>query len=139
MEVKIKKLRDVKTPTNGTTGAAAFDFYAAKSGRAVPGEVTKTPLGIAIEVPEGHALIICGRSGLGAKFGASVAQGFGLIDSDYRGEVWMMFTTEHAFDWVAGDRICQGFIVPVPDIQLVEVDELSETERGHGGLGSTGV
>lgn len=137
--MKIKPLHpDFKPPRYATAGSAGFDFHALTTGTADVGRVTKVPLGCAVEVPEGHALLITARSGHGAKFGAGVPHGYGLIDSDYRGELFMVFVTEVPFGWAAGDRIAQGIIVPVQHTRFDIVDELSETPRGTGGFGSTG-
>lgn len=140
MQVKIKKLRDnAVIPKLATDGAAGFDFYAVEDGECHVGQIARYPLGLSVEVPEGYALIISGRSGLGAKYGARISQGLGLIDSDYRGELSLLLCAEKPFSWKAGERICQGFIVPVIKPEFVEVDELSETNRGAGGIGSTGM
>lgn len=140
MNLKIKALHtNFKAPRYATSGAAGFDFHAVSVGTASPGEVTKVPLGCAVEVPEGHALLITARSGHGAKFGAGVPHGYGLIDSDYRGELFMVFVTEVPFGWDAGDRIAQGIIVPVQHVRFDMVEELSDTTRGTGGFGSTGA
>lgn len=140
MNLKIKPLHaDFVKPRYASAGAAAFDLHAVASGTALPGDVTKVALGCAVEVPEGHALLITARSGHGVKHGAGVPHGYGLIDSDYRGELFMVFTTAREFSWNAGDRIAQGLLVPVLHARFDIVDELSETVRGTGGFGSTGV
>ena len=139
MTVRFKSLHpEFKLPRYATPGAAAFDFHAVEAVRATPGVVTKVPLGCAVQLEPSQALLITARSGHGAKFGAGVPHGYGLIDSDYRGELFMVFVTEYAFDWEAGDRIAQGLVVPAVQ-QVLEVgDELSPTLRGDGGFGSTG-
>lgn len=140
MNLKIKSLHDAFTPPRyATSGSAGFDFHAAEAGTAQPGEATKVSLGCAVEVPEGHALLITSRSGHGVKFGAGVPHGYGLIDSDYRGELFMVFVTEKGFSWEAGDRIAQGIIVPVQHVRFDLVGELTPTARGEGGFGSTGA
>lgn len=137
--MKIKPLHPAfQPPRYATSGSAGFDFHAVVDGIAVAGAISKTPLGCAVEVPEGHALLITSRSGHGVKFGAGVPHGYGLIDSDYRGELFMVITTEMDFSWKAGDRIAQGIIVPVQHVRFDIVDELSSTARGEGGFGSTG-
>lgn len=137
--MKIKPLHpNFIAPRYATSGSAGFDFHALTTGVAYAGEVTKVPLGCAIEVPDGHALLITARSGHGAKYGAGVPHGYGLIDSDYRGEMFMVFVTETSFEWAAGDRIAQGIIVPVQHVRFDMVEELSDTVRGAGGFGSTG-
>lgn len=138
---KIKiKLHGGKTPTKATGGAAGFDLYAVKSGWCVAGAVSKIPLGFSVEVPEGYMMVITGRSGLAAKHGAGVPQGGGgIVDSDYRGEVCMLIVTEQSFQYEKGERIGQALIVEVPKFEFEEVDSLSDTDRGVGGFGSTGV
>lgn len=139
MNLKIKPLHPKFAPPRyATSGSAGFDFHALTTGMAFPGTVTKVPLGCAVEVPEGHALLITARSGHGAKFGAGVPHGYGLIDSDYRGELFMLFVTSSPFGWAVGDRIAQGIIVPVQHVRFDIVEELSSTARGEGGFGSTG-
>ena len=137
--IKFKPLRpEFKAPIYATAGAAAFDLHAAEGGSAFPGQVVKVSLGCAVELPVETALLITARSGFGAKYGAGVPHGYGLIDSDYRGELFMVFVTEREFSWEAGDRIAQGLLIPAMQFPLVVVDELSTTARGAGGFGSTG-
>lgn len=128
-----------QVPIFATDGAAGFDLYAVEDGQALVGLVTKVPLGFAAAVPEGHAMLISARSGHGAKHGAGVPHGYGLIDSDYRGELFMLFVTNSMFSWKAGDRIAQAIIVPVPRVEFALADTLPETKRGTGGFGSTGA
>ena len=140
MNLQIQPLHDNFIPPRfATAGAAGFDLHAVQAGQALPGRVTKVPLGFAVAVPEGYAMLISARSGHGAKHGAGVPHGYGLIDSDYRGELFMLFTTNEPFTWAAGDRIAQAIIVQVPRVGFEIVSELPATERGTGGFGSTGV
>lgn len=125
-------------PKYATDGAAGFDLHAIEDGTATPGIVAKVPLGFAAAVPEGHAMLITARSGHGVKFGAGVPQGYGLIDSDYRGEISLVLTVERRMDWSVGDRIAQAIVVPVARVSMSLVDELPDTARGAGGFGSTG-
>ena len=125
-------------PKYATDGAAGFDLHAIEDGAATPGVVAKVPLGFAAAVPEGHAMLITARSGHGVKFGAGVPQGYGLIDSDYRGEISMVLTVKRHMDWSVGDRIAQAIIVPVVRVHMTLVWELPDTVRGAGGFGSTG-
>jgi dUTP pyrophosphatase len=136
--------------------------------------VAKIPLGLAFEIPLGHALIVAMRSGIAFKTPLRQPNGIGVIDSDYRGEIAMLFdnTDPGDFDddgnplsarevstlsgepvtWDVGrefpvgsylirkgDRVAQGFVIPLPAVTFTEVGELSETERGDGGFGSTGI
>ncbi len=145
MKLKFKKLRDVKTPTYGTEGAACFDLY-------VPDDIEyklmkgydtgiKVSLGLEVEVPEGYALFIVPRSSIGVKTPLRQSNSVGIIDSDYRGEIAVILDNLSGKSWIvgAGERVAQGFVLPVPTVKFEEVEELSETKRGHGGFGSTGV
>jgi dUTP pyrophosphatase len=98
------------------------------------------PTGLAVAIPEGHAGFVQPRSGLAAKHGISIVNTPGLVDSGYRGElkVALLNTDRHdAFIVLPGMRIAQLVIVPLPDVDLVEVEELPESERGVRGFGST--
>jgi len=142
MELKVKKLdADAILPHYTTEGAACFDLHALHGGHILGDDSMIFRTGLSFEVPEGYALMIYSRSGHGFKNSARLANCVGVIDSDYRGEVMVKLTTDSIFknlDVNQGDRIAQAMLVPVPRVQLVEVAELSETERGAGGFGSTG-
>lgn len=140
--MKIKLLNgNTYVPTYGTEGAAAFDIY-------IPEDVTinactfgnKVPLGLAVELPKGTCLILCARSSLGTKSMLRVSNAIGVIDSDYRGEISVVVDNIGLRDakLKKGERICQGIITPVIQEQFEVVSELSDTERGTGGFGSTG-
>lgn len=138
MNLNIKKLHpNAKLPTYGTDGAAAFDLYALE---AVQGNgFASVRTGLAFEIPHGHAMIIKPRSGLAFK---DRVQAFsGTIDSDYRGEVRVLLEkADNSFIYVErGDRIAQAIIIPIPRVTFTEVDQLTTTERGTGGFGSTGA
>lgn len=145
MEVAVKKTNPhAYMPQYASKGAACFDLHACipNSAHSIhPGDRLMVGTGLAFEVPEGYAMLIYSRSGLGAKHGVRLANSVGVIDSDYRGEVQlpmindgqMPFSVDH------GDRLAQAMIIPVPAVWLHEVQELSSTERGAGGFGSTGV
>lgn len=130
---------DARLPTFGSSGAAGMDFYAIEHGGHVAGTVTKVPLGLAVEVPPFHALLITSRSSYGANHGAGVPHGYGLIDSDYRGELFMVFRSEKHFKWEKGDRIAQGLLVQAPHVDIVRVNSVTPTARGAGAFGSTGA
>ena len=142
--LKIKKLRDdAKIPFRATDGSAGMDLYAC-IGEAVeimPHEIRVIPTGIAIELESAdYVAYIYARSGLAIKNGIAPANCVGVIDSDYRGEVCvgLLNQTEKAFTVNPEERIAQMVISPVilPTIEVV--DELSNTQRGAGGFGSTG-
>ena len=137
LKVKVKKLNeDAILPTYATPGAAAFDLYANN----MDGDVIGT--GLSFEIPEGHVMRVYSRSGHGFKYGVTLANSVGVIDSDYRGEVKvrLICNTIRQPELVVrvGDRIAQAIIEPIPRVEFEMADELSETERGSGGFGSTG-
>ena len=131
-------------PTRATAGSAAYDLrYTPKDGDSIvvrPNDTEVLPTGLSIELPEGYAALVCSRSGLAAKHGIQVLNAPGVIDSDYRGEIRVILhnTGYHGVIIRAGDRIAQLMIVPVLSVDWVSVEELSETDRGDGGFGSTG-
>lgn len=141
MELKFKKLSPAAAlPTYGTKGAACFDLYALESGVVPPGGATTVRTGLAVEVPEGHAMMIYSRSGHGFKNGVRLSNGTGVIDSDYRGEIMVRLHNDGQADYEVqmGERIAQAMVIPVLQVQVTETDELGQTERGEGGFGSTG-
>ena len=142
--LKIKKLRDdAKIPFRATDGSAGMDLYACidEAVEIMPHEIRVIPTGIAIELESAdYVAYIYARSGLAIKNGIAPANCVGVIDSDYRGEicVGLLNQTEKAFTVNPEERIAQMVISPVilPTIEVV--DELSNTQRGVGGFGSTG-
>ncbi|MBO5868449.1 MAG: dUTP diphosphatase [Oscillospiraceae bacterium] len=141
--IRVKKVSPNATlPTYGSTGAAGADLYACLQEDAVikPGETVRIPTGIALEVPAGCAGLIYARSSLGTKRGLAPANKVGVVDSDYRGEISVLLynhgnetqTIHH------GERVAQFLITPVLTPAYVEAEELTDTERGAGGFGSTG-
>ena len=145
VKVKFKRLKDgkgVDVPKYQSDGAAAFDLHSAVSERTVvkPGEIKLIPTGFHIEVPEGFVGEVSPRSGLGAKFGISIVNSPGIIDSDYRGEIMIIMVNHGKEDFVVNrnDRVAQMKIMPYEHVDIEEVDELSESERGANGFGSTG-
>lgn len=142
--LKIKKLRDdAKIPFRATDGSAGMDLYACidEAVEIIPHEIRVIPTGIAIELESAdYVAYIYARSGLAIKNGIAPANCVGVIDSDYRGEicVGLLNQTEKAFTVNPEERIAQMVISPVilPTIEVV--DELSNTQRGAGGFGSTG-
>lgn len=138
MEVKIKKLdSEAITPTYGSEGAAAFDLYALEDTSVfMP---TLIPTGISMEVPKGYVLLVAPRSSIGLKTTLRMPHSVGVIDSDYRGEIKVMYESMEPMVVKKGERIAQGMIIPVAKVDFEEVRELSSTDRGDGGFGSTGV
>lgn len=143
--MKIKLLNDLaKIPTRGSEEAAGWDLYAAtdKDITIAPHETVKIGTGIAVEIPSGLFGAIFARSGIATKQGLRPANAVGVIDSDYRGELIVALhndSTEHQMV-TAGSRIAQLVLIPYFKINNFQiVDELSNTERGDGGFGSTGA
>lgn len=148
--VKIRKTHpEAIIPRFATSGAACFDLHAVMDepetsyGMVNPGTPGTFRTGLSFAIPEGHAMMIYSRSGHGFKNDVRLANCVGVIDSDYRGEVQVKMTNDngdgHAITVRHGDRIAQAMIIPVPVIELIVVEELSFTERGEGGFGSTGL
>lgn len=145
----IKFDQDAVVPTFGSEGAAGADLYALNDAIVEFGQITIVRTGIGIELPKGYEAQIRSRSGLAAKFGIFVVNGPGTIDSDYRGEISVILGTcadefchQHTdrFTIAKGDRIAQMVIAPVVRPRFNQVAEFStDTARGAGGFGSTGV
>jgi dUTP pyrophosphatase len=143
IQLKVKKLRPEATlPTKGTSEAAGWDLYAAEDLFVWPlNTVVPVPTGIAVAIPKGYVGLVCSRSGAVYKGKYCVANQPGIIDSDYRGEVKVLLTPFNEMDTQVfkGDRIAQLVIVPIPEVEILEVSDLDATDRGEGGFGSTGV
>ena len=142
-DVKIKILREgVSVPKYATTGSAAFDLTSASSEPiTVPaGKRVLIPTGIAISIPQNTVAIISARSGLSYKKGITAANGIGVIDSDYRGEIFFSAAniSDEDYTVMPGERVAQMMIMPVLSANFIVCDELDETDRGAGGFGSTG-
>lgn len=161
LNLKLKKVRDgAIVPSYAKPGDACFDLHACfdesrsafergkrLTARVRPNYPVTIGTGWAVEVPEGHVLQVFSRSGHGVKHKVRLSNGTGIIDSGYRGELMVSLTLDHYLyavsvaDFVVnhGDRIAQAMIMPRPFVKMEVVDELSNTERGTGGLGSTGT
>lgn len=129
-------------PTYSQPGDAGMDLFSTENIRIFPGVRRLVGTGIALEIPCGYAGFIHPRSGLAHKHGITVVNAPGTIDSGYRGEIKVnLLNTDLSvpFDIERGDRIAQIVFQPVITASLVEVDELTSSERGSGGHGSTGV
>ena len=148
MELKIKALsekigREIPLPHFATGGAACMDLCACmdESITLNAGERRLVPTGIAIALPSAeYVALVFARSGLGIKKGVCLSNGVGVIDSDYRGEIAVGLVNLSGEDYTVqpGDRIAQLMVVPVVQPTVTLADELDETGRGSGGLGSTG-
>lgn len=148
VDVRVKRLphgKDLPLPTYQTASSAGLDLQAAIAPQTTlviePGSRELVPTGLAIELPEGFEAQIRPRSGLALKKGVTLVNTPGTIDSDYRGEIGVIVINHGAepFEIVRGDRIAQMIVAPVVQARLIEVDDLSSSDRGAGGFGSTGV
>ena len=141
--IRVKKLHpDAKLPTYGSDAAVGADLYACLEPAVTiqPGEIFWVPTGIALEVPAGCAGLVYARSSMGAKRGLAPANKVGVIDPDYRGEIRVVLLnhSKEPQTLQPGERVAQFVITPVLTPSYDEVEELSETDRGAGGFGSTG-
>ncbi|MBQ8651578.1 MAG: dUTP diphosphatase [Alphaproteobacteria bacterium] len=144
MELKIKRLNnDAVIPTYGSKESAGIDLYAniKNSITIVSGAINVIPTGMSIEIPNGFFGMVCSRSGLAAKHGLFVLNSPGVIDSDYRGEIMVIMANYSNNNFIVEPKfkIAQLIITKFEKITIKESDVLSDTERGTGGLGSTGL
>lgn len=145
IQVQVQKLsEDAELPEYATDGSGCFDIraYIGKGMREGVNDTRIFHTGLAFEVPEGYVMKVYSRSGMGFKSDVRLANCVGIIDSDYRGELMIKLTNDNPDEYFFvnhGDRIAQGMIIPVPKVEFLEIVELSETKRGLGGLGSTGL
>lgn len=145
MNIKIKKLNEhARIPSRGSEYAAGYDLYACIDNYSVviePHQTVKIDTGLAIEIPDGYFGAIFARSGLATKQGLRPANCVGVCDSDYRGNyiVALHNDSEEVEIIRDGDRIAQLVVMPYLPVEFEEVDELSYTDRGDSGFGSTGV
>jgi dUTP pyrophosphatase len=143
IELPIRRLRaDAVLPSQAYTGDAGFDLTACDRHELGPGERAVVPTGLAVAIPEGHGGFVLPRSGLAARNGITIVNAPGLIDSGYRGEVQVvLLNTDSREPFVVepGMRIAQLVVVPVAEVEPVELDELPESERGVRGFGSSRV
>ena len=141
IELPVRRLReDAVLPARAYDRDAGLDLAACERVELAPGERASVGTGIAVAIPEGYAGFVQPRSGLAAKHGIGVLNAPGLIDSGYRGELRVILVnTDRAATFAVepGMRIAQLVVLPVPDLHLVEAEELSESERGARGFGSS--
>lgn len=140
--IRIKLLREgAKAPTYATTGSACRDVYVPENTVCLPNRVTMIPLGFAVQIPYGYEMQLRMRSGLAIKFPSYMSNGVATIDSDFTGEVCLLFTnyTGDIVQFMKNDRVCQCVIKEAPMFDFVEVDSLEDTARGNGGFGHSGV
>jgi dUTP pyrophosphatase len=143
VNLRIKRLdKDLPLPKYAYSGDAGLDLFSSIDVTIEPLTREIIPTGIAIEIPEGFAGFVQPRSGLAVRSGLSIVNTPGLIDSHYRGEIKIVAinTDSHtAIEITRGERCAQLVIQRVPVVNLVEVEELSETDRGTHGFGSSGT
>ena len=144
IKILIKRLsKEVSLPKYETSGSSGMDLSANidTNINIDPGKTAVVPTGLAISIPKGFEVQIRPRSGLAAKQKISVLNTPGTIDADYRGEIKVILINlgQDSFKVEKGFRIAQMVVCPVVQAQLKEVNDLSETERGEGGFGSTGT
>ena len=143
IELQVARLRDdAILPSQAYDGDAGLDLAACERVELGPGERGVAGTGLAVAIPEGWAGLVLPRSGLAARHGVTIVNAPGLIDSGYRGEVKViLLNTDEREPFVVepGMRVAQLVLVEVASVRLLEVHELTETERGAGGLGSSGV
>ena len=141
LTVRIRRLDEsVRLPAYESEGAAAFDLSASRDVEIQPGEIVLVPTGLVVEVPPGMFLGVFARSSTPLKRGLMVANGVGVVDSDYCGphdeiKIAVVNVTRSAVSVRAGDRLAQGILLPAPRVVWEEVDELRPVSRG--GFGST--
>ena len=142
IKINFTKLNnDAVMPSHGSYWSAGYDLYSCDTFCIQPHSTLKIGTGIAMEIPEGYFGAIFARSGLATKRGLRPANCVGVVDADYRGEIIVALHNDTNFtqEISKGERIAQIAIIPHLSVQFVEVDDLSSTERGEGGFGSTGT
>ena len=141
IELPIRRLRDdAVLPERAYAGDAGLDLAACERYELGPGKRATVGTGLAVAIPEGHAGFVQPRSGLAARHGLTVVNSPGLVDSGYRGELRVVLLntdSSESFTVEPGMRIAQLVVLPVPELDPVEVEELPESERGVRGFGSS--
>jgi dUTP diphosphatase len=141
IELPIRRLRpDAAVPVRAYAGDAGLDLAACERVELAPGARAVVATGLAVAIPEGYAGFVQPRSGLAARHGLTIVNTPGLVDSGYRGELQVILLNtdpEHGFVVEPGMRIAQLVVVPVAELELLEVEELPASERGVRGFGSS--
>ncbi len=143
IQVKFKKLSDfARTPQRMSVHASGYDIYSAiRENIVIPaGGRASVPTALAISLPQGYEAQIRPRSGLALKHGIGILNSPGTVDADYRGEILVILYNAGKEDFIVmpGMRIAQMVVMQIPEIELVETNELDETARNSGGFGHTG-
>ena len=143
IELPIRRLRaDATVPERAYAGDAGLDLAACERVELGPGQRAVVGTGLAVAIPDGFAGFVQPRSGLAARHGITIVNSPGLVDPGYRGEVMVVLLNtdaEHAFVVEPGMRIAQLVVLALPDLELLEVEELPPSERGERGHGSSGT
>lgn len=144
MKLRVKLLRPgARPPVYATDGAAGMDVSASIDAPITIGATERAaiPLGVAVEVPVGYEIQVRARSGWARKYGIGMVNGVGTIDSDFRGEAHALLVNHgrEPFTVAPGDRVAQFVLAPIVRGEIEIADDLSATERGEAGFGSTGV
>ncbi len=141
IQLPIQKVRpDAVVPSRAYAGDAGLDLAAIERIELGPGERAVVPTGLAVAIPDGYAGFVQPRSGLASRHGITIVNAPGLVDSGYRGELMVVLHNtdrDEPFVVEAGMRIAQLVVLPIPEVELVEVEELPATERGGRGFGSS--
>ncbi len=141
--LRVRRLSDQAVlPTRAHDGDAGLDLYAVEDALLAPGERASVGTGISVEIPDGQAGLVLPRSGLAHRHGIALVNSPGLIDAGYRGEVRVLLLNtdpSEPFSVSAGDRIAQLVLTAVAAPAVLEVEELSSSQRGAGGFGSSGT
>lgn len=143
IDLPVRRLRpDVALPTQAYLGDAGLDLAACDRHELPPGERALVPTGLAVAIPPGHAGLVVPRSGLAIRHGITIVNTPGLVDSGYRGELQVILQNTDAketFVVEPGMRVAQLVVLPVAEVELVEQEELPDSERGVRGFGSSRV
>ena len=140
MQINVMLVDGTPLPRHAKPGDAGMDLTARRSVTLMPQEVAIVGTGVRAEIPDGYVGLVFPRSGMASGRGITLANAVGVVDSGYRGEIMApLLNVAGAPRHVeAGERVCQLVVVPFATCECVEVESLSETERGEGGFGSTG-
>lgn len=141
MEMKVKLTDGTPLPRYAKPGDAGLDLTVRKDVAIPPLYTVLVGTGVSVEIQDGYVGLVFPRSGMATKRGITLANCVGVIDSGYRGEIKVPLHNMTNYTKVVneGERVCQLVVVPFMTCECIEVDELSDTERGDGGFGSSGV
>ena len=141
--IQLPHAKNLPLPSYQTQGAAGMDVRVAltKEITLAPGERSLVPTGLIMAIPQGYEVQIRPRSGLAIKHGITMVNSPGTIDSDFRGEIYLIVINhgQQAFTVKHGDRMAQMVVQKIHQAEIVQTNEVDQTQRGHGGFGSTGV